>query len=162
MQKNKKPGDKGPGNAENSLAVLVVEPRKAAYKKIIPEGLKSLQKEVGGSIEVIYPFEDQVGLVLNAEGKNKRLPLNRGLYDGEGNLCDIVAGTFLLVGLAEESFCPLPQELERKYMEKHKPPEMFAWVRRAAAAPVVTRDGEKHSRRTDSGKKKKDRGEDGR
>ena len=36
-----------------------------------------LQKAVGGDIEVTYPFEDEVGIVLNEEGKLIGLPLNR-------------------------------------------------------------------------------------
>jgi hypothetical protein len=46
--------------------VLVIEPMKKPYPKDIDPGLHSLQHEVGGYIEAIYPFEEQVGLVCNA------------------------------------------------------------------------------------------------
>ena len=36
-----------------------------------------------------------------------------------------MAGTFLVVGLGEESFASLPPELAQKYMEHFKQPEQF-------------------------------------
>ena len=39
------------------------------YVKEIDSDLKSLQHEVGGYIEAIYPYEDPVALVCNEEGK---------------------------------------------------------------------------------------------
>lgn len=111
MEKRKKTKQAG------TMAVLVVEPMKAAYVKEIPKGLKFLQKEVGGDIEATFPFEDLVGIVLNADGKYQGLPLNRGLYDSQGELYDIIAGTFLVVGLGEEDFVSLTPEQIDKFME---------------------------------------------
>ena len=51
-----------------------------------------------------------MGLVCNDEGKLIGLELNRGLQDEDGNLYDIMAGTFLVVGLSEESFASLPPD----------------------------------------------------
>ena len=95
------------------------------YLKEIAPGLHSLQAEVGGDIAATYPFSDPVGLVCNDEGKLIGLELNRGLRDGEGNLYDIMAGTFLMVGLGEENFTSLPPELAQKYTEHFKQPEQF-------------------------------------
>lgn len=47
------------------MKVVVVEPMKRAYVKDIDSGLESLQKEVDGYIEAIYPFEDEVAIVCN-------------------------------------------------------------------------------------------------
>lgn len=105
--------------------VLVVEPMKEPYLKEIDLGLHSLQAEVGGDIAASYPFSDPVGLVCNDEGKLIGLELNRGLRDEDGNLYDIMAGTFLVVGLGEEDFTSLPPELAQKYMEHFKQPEQF-------------------------------------
>lgn len=63
------------------LRVLVVEPERTPYVKEIPHTLEALQQEVGGLIEVIYPYADLVGLVCNEEGKLLGLPLNRGMFD---------------------------------------------------------------------------------
>ena len=111
--------------APEKMTVLVVEPRKEPYLKEIDPGLHSLQAEVGGDIAATYPFSDPVGLVCNDEGKLIGLELNRGLRDKDGNLYDIMAGTFLVVGLGEESFASLPPELAQKYMEHFKQPEQF-------------------------------------
>ena len=111
--------------APEKMTVLVVEPRKEPYLKEIDPGLHSLQAEVGGDITASYPFSDPVGLVCNDEGKLIGLELNRGLRDEEGNLYDIMAGTFLVVGLGEEAFTSLPPDLAQKYMEHFKQPEQF-------------------------------------
>ena len=98
---------------------------KEPYVKEIDPGLHALQAEVGGDIAASYPFDDPVGLVLNDEGKLIGLDLNRSLRDEHGEIYDIVAGTFLVVGLGEESFASLPPELAQKYMEHFKQPEQF-------------------------------------
>ena len=46
--------------------------------------------------------------VWNDEGKLIGLDLNRSLRDEHGEIYDIVAGTFLVVGLGPESFASLP------------------------------------------------------
>ena len=111
--------------APEKMTVLVVEPRKEPYLKEIDLGLHSLQAEVGGDIAASYPFSDPVGLVCNDEGKLIGLELNRGLRDEEGNLYDIMAGTFLVVGLSEDSFTSLTPEQVQKYTEHFKQPEQF-------------------------------------
>ena len=118
-------GDTPEHTAPEKLTVLVVEPMKEPYVKEIAPGLHALQAEVGGDIAASYPFDDPVGLVLNDEGKLIGLDLNRSLRDEHGEIYDIVAGTFLVVGLGEESFTSLPPELAQKYMEHFKQPEQF-------------------------------------
>ena len=95
------------------------------YLKEIDPGLHSLQAEVGGDIAATYPFSDPVELVCNDEGKLIGLELNRGLRDEDGNLYDIMAGTFLVVGLSEDSFTSLTPEQVQKYTEHFKQPEQF-------------------------------------
>ena len=87
--------------------------------------LEDLQKAVGGMIEVVYPFEDTVGLVMNEEGKINGLPLNRALRDEQGEMYDVVAGPFMVVGLTEESFGSLTPDQMQKYEEVFHNPEMF-------------------------------------
>ena len=111
--------------APEKMTVLVVEPMKEPYLKEIASGLHSLQAEVGGDIATAYPFSDPVGLVCNDEGKLIGLELNRGLRDEHGEIYDIMAGTFLVVGLSGESFTSLTPEQVQKYMEHFKQPEQF-------------------------------------
>ena len=96
--------------------------------KEIDPGLHALQAEVGGDIAASYPFDDPVGLVLNDEGKLIGLDLNRSLRDEHGEIYDIVAGTFLVVGLGPESFASLPPDMIQKYTEQFKRPELFASI----------------------------------
>ena len=114
--------------APEKLTVLVVEPMKEPYVKEIAPGLHALQAEVGGDIAASYPFDDPVGLVLNDEGKLIGLDLNRSLRDEHGEIYDIVAGAFLVVGLGPESFASLPPDMIQKYTEQFKRPELFASI----------------------------------
>lgn len=114
--------------APEKLTVLVVEPMKEPYVKEIDPGLHALQAEVGGDIAASYPFDDPVGLVLNDEGKLIGLDLNRSLRDEHGEIYDIVAGTFLVVGLGPESFSSLSPNMIQKYTEQFKRPELFASI----------------------------------
>ena len=63
--------------------------------------------------------------VCNDEGKLIGLELNRGLRDEHGEIYDIMAGTFLVVGLSEDSFTSLTPEQVQKYTEHFKQPEQF-------------------------------------
>ena len=119
------------------LSVLVVEPMKEPYMKEIDSGITSLQAEVGGTVQVVYPYQDMVGLVCNDEGKINGMELNRALRDDQGEIYDIVAGTFLVVGLTEDDFSSLSPELAEKYATQFKTPEVFAQVgEKIVALPV--------------------------
>ncbi len=130
-------GDALEHTTPEKLSVLVVEPMKEPYVKEIDPGLRALQAEVGGDIAASYPFDDPVGLVLNDEGKLVGLDLNRSLRDEHGEIYDIVAGTFLVVGLGPESFSSLPPDMIQKYTEQFKRPELFASINgQIASVPV--------------------------
>ena len=67
-------------NETNKISVLLVEPEK--YPKVIEidDSLESMQAVVGGSIEEYMPFEDEIAIICNEEGKLIGLPLNRAIY----------------------------------------------------------------------------------
>ena len=67
-------------NDKKTISVLLVEPNK--YPKIIQieDSLEAMQKIVGGDIEEYMPFEDEVAIICNDEGKLAGLPLNRAIY----------------------------------------------------------------------------------
>lgn len=108
------------------MIVIVVEPGKEPYTKEIEAGYDSLCQEVGGDIQVVYPYEEMVGLICNEEGKNNGLPLNRALRDEEGNIYDIIAGTFLIAGLTDDNFASVDPELIPKFTQLFEHPEGFA------------------------------------
>ena len=68
---------------------------------------------------------DEVGILLNGNGKFEGLPLNRALYDDHGQIYDAIAGTFLVVGLTEDDFTSLTPEQIEKFKEKYQSPEIF-------------------------------------
>ena len=126
-----------------SLTVLLVEPKQ--YPKVVEIGsdLSDLQKAVGGYIEVVYPFEEKVGLIVNEEGKMNGLPLNRALRDENGEVYDVVAGSFLVAGLTEESFASLTQAQINKFEKLFHQPEAFLRMgNRIMALPIPKQEQE--------------------
>ena len=109
------------------MQILIVEPERRPEVKEIDGTLKSMQKVVGGYIQAIYPFDDAVALVANEEGKLDGLPANRGLRDEDGQIYDIVCGTFFLCGAPADSdhFTSLTAEQIEKYRKHFYTPELF-------------------------------------
>ena len=109
------------------MQVVVVEPKKKPMVQDIDAGLESMQKIVGGSIQAIYPFDEPVALICNEEGKLLNLPLNRALRDDEGNVYDIISGTFFVCAVPPDSdhFTGLTDQQVKTYMERFAVPEMF-------------------------------------
>ena len=110
------------------MNVLMVEPGKAPYETQIGDDLQSMQALVGGYIQAVYPFEQPVALVCRESGKLDGLTLNRALRDADGDIYDIVAGRFFIVGLGESDFTDLPHELAEQFAEHFRQPEMFMRV----------------------------------
>ena len=119
------------------MNVLMVEPGKAPYETQIGNDLRSMQGAVGGYIQAVYPYEEPVALVCNEEGKLDGLPLNRALRDADGDIYDIIAGTFFIAGLGESDFTDLPHELAERFAEQFRQPEIFMRVNgKIIAAPM--------------------------
>ena len=123
-----------------TMDVLLVQPN--AYPKKISVGteLEDLQAMVGGDIEVTYPFEDNVAIILNESGKINGLLLNRAIYTEDGDMWDIYAGDFLVVGLTEDDFGSLTSEQMQKFEEKFHQPQMFVRMGRSIMAIPVPDD----------------------
>ena len=110
------------------MKVLVVEPMKKPYIKEIDSGLESLQHEVGGYIQAVYPWAEMCGLVCDEEAKLNGKELNRALRDEDGNIYDVVAGTFLIVGLGEDDFTSLAPEHIEQFQTLFSVPEVFVVI----------------------------------
>ena len=110
---------------KEQLTVLCVKPGERPKRIEIESSLDALQRAVGGYIEAVYPYEDPVALIVNEEGKLNGLPLNRALRDEDNDIYDIVAGTFLVVGLGESEFASLTPALMEKYEKLFHSPEAF-------------------------------------
>ena len=75
--------------------------------------------------------------ICNEDGKLDGLPLNRALRDSDGDIYDIVAGNFFIVGLGQNDFTDLPHELAEQFAERFRQPEMFMRVDgKIVAAPM--------------------------
>ena len=131
------------------ITVLFVEPMKEPCVKNIPNELEFLQDIVGGDIEEFCPFSDRVGIILNESSKFDGLPLNRGIYDRNGKLYDIIAGNFLIVGLTEEDFCSLTPDQVDKYREMFKRPERFFKIRGEIVSMPVSPEENSETRKSD-------------
>ena len=108
------------------MRVLVVEPEQRPEEREIEDSLKAMQEIVGGLIQPIY-LENSVVLLCNDEGKLMNLPANRALRDDNGQIYDIVCGTFFLCGALPDSdhFTSLTSEQIEQYRERFYTPEMF-------------------------------------
>ena len=100
-----------------TMDVLLVQPN--AYPKKISVGteLEDLQAMVGGDIEVTYPFEDEVAIILNESGKINGLPLNRAIYTEDGDM-----QMFVRMGRSIMAI-PVPDDMVKKMEEKAAKPQ---------------------------------------
>ena len=126
------------------MKILVVEPfRIHPYVKEIDGSLESMQKVVDGRIEAIYPFDDQVALICNEEGKINGLWPNRTIIY-EDHITDTIAGTFFVAGLEEESFGSLTD----KRIEFYK--KVFSCLKvDVVATNLANKDGGNYGENTD-------------
>ena len=105
------------------MKILLLEPGKVAREAEIDGSLESMQETVGGLITAAYIFSEPVAVVANDEGLLMGLPLNRKLDD-----YTIIAGTFFLCGLSDDSFADLPPELMEKFKRRLYEPHQFIRV----------------------------------
>lgn len=107
------------------LDVLLVEPMKPPKEVQIADTLEAMQGAVGGLIEPFNFTDDPVVIVCNEEGKLTGLPLNRAIYDEQGEMIEIMAGSFLIMGDGEENFESLSADMKEKYAKEFETPEKF-------------------------------------
>ena len=110
---------------EKRIDVLLVEPLKPPVQVQLPDTLQALQETLGGKIETLNPFDAPIVIIGTSEAKLHNLQLNRGLYDGQGELQDILCGKFIVAGAGAETFESLTPELMEKYKAQFETPEKF-------------------------------------
>ena len=114
-------------NDDDKIEVIWVQPMREAQVIEIDNDLESMQELVDGYIEEYMPFEDDIAIVCNEEGKMMGFPPNRTIYDEDGYIQDVICGSFFICHAPADSeeFKPLPEDMKKKYMEKFKAPERF-------------------------------------
>ncbi|MCH5170707.1 MAG: DUF3846 domain-containing protein [Oscillospiraceae bacterium] len=101
------------------MQIIVVRPFTQPKVEEIENTLEAKQAIVGGYIQAIYPWEDEIALICNEEGKLLGLPINRFLWSEDGEPVDYIAGTFLICGapIDSEGFESIPDKLIDKYIK---------------------------------------------
>lgn len=101
------------------IRVMVVRPMEAPKMEMVENSLEGFYGLLDcDTVETVYPFPpaDRVVLVCDEEGKFRKGP-NRALKDRDGNMYDVVFGTFFVCGVKGGDFASLPKKLEDKYMK---------------------------------------------
>ena len=124
------------------MKVIIVEPQKEPYVKELDNELSVFQKEAGGHIEAVYPFEDKVAIICNDESKLNGSKLNRCMRNDKGEVVDVIAGKFMVVGLSAEDFGTLTPEQIDKFMDYYNTPEMFMMMGDTLAAFPLDKEGQ--------------------
>ena len=120
------------------MKILIVEPGQNPRRADIPHTLEEMQHVVDGYIQATYPWDDPVALICDEEGLINGKPLNRYIMPGV-----TIAGTFFIVGLSEEDFTDLSDELAAKYEALLREPQVFIRIGRsiyAVSDTCMTRD----------------------
>ena len=117
-----------------TITVVLCEPGKLARTAEIGTSLEDLQGVVGGLIEPFYPYDEPVCIVCDDEGKICGKPLNRAVYGEDGEMLDIIAGTFFVCDCSGESFAGLSKEQQERFLDEFRYPERFVRVNGNIAA----------------------------
>ena len=102
------------------MKILIVEPMKHPRVADIPHTLEAMQQTVGGYIQAVYPWPDQIALVCDDEGLLKQAEFNRLVAPEVA-----IFGTFFICGLDTDSFCDLPDDLVDKYSKLLYAPQVL-------------------------------------
>ena len=111
----------------STMTILAVRPGCKPERVYIPKTLEAMQKLVGGCIQAAYPFEDPVAIICNDEGKLIGMRPSRAIRNKDGDILDIICGTFFICGLSEDDFCSLTEDQISYYNNLFLHPEAFYW-----------------------------------
>ena len=110
---------------EKKIKVVLCEPGKVARVAEIGTELSDLQRVVGGLIEPYYPFEEQVCIVCNDEGKYNGMRPCRAIYGEDREMMDIIFGPFFICNCSTPYFGSLNKEQLERYKKQFQNPEHF-------------------------------------
>ncbi len=110
---------------EKKIKVVLCEPGKVARVAEIGTELSDLQRVVGGLIEPYYPFEEQVCIVCNDEGKYNGMRPCRAIYGEDREMMDIIFGPFFICDCSTPYFGSLNKEQLERYKKQFQNPERF-------------------------------------
>lgn len=110
------------------MRVLLVEPGKYARSVEIGTRLSDLQEAVGGSIEAFYCFSEACCIVCDEDGKYDGSLPNRAVRDEDGDIMDVIFGTFFICDCSGTDFAGLSDEQMEKYRKMFYLPEQILTI----------------------------------
>ena len=104
---------------------FVVEPGKKPEKIELSGGTDEINDLIGGEINILRPFDEDVAILCSVGREAAAFPLNRALYGEDHKVDEVIRGTFLIVGISDDSFTALSEEQMGKYGKLFETPESF-------------------------------------
>ena len=92
------------------MRILLVRCKQEPRVISIPHELSQLQRLVGGMIEIVEPFDDDIALVCDENGRSDGKPVNRIIND-HMDIC----GDFFLCRYGDTGLEDMPEEKIFKY-----------------------------------------------
>lgn len=95
---------------KTQLRCIKIEPKKDPVVVLIDPTLEAMQEQVEGYIEVYpCPWDNNLVLIFNEEGKIMGQPMNRYLY-GTGKAPISLVGPIVICGTDGDSFCSITRQ----------------------------------------------------
>ena len=106
-------------NEENLIKVLLVEPFSNPKMITIENNYQAISEIICGDADEYMPFEDDVALLCNADGKRLSLSASHTVTDIGTGKTELIYGGFILVGSCEfgTEYHSLDDNLIDKYMD---------------------------------------------
>jgi len=101
------------------MRIIVVRYNENPVLRNVSHSLAIFQQIVGGRIEVVEPFPDNVVLVCDESGRNNGKPINR-VIDDSMDIC----GDCFLCGHDGEGLSDFPEDLVEWYMARFRLPAL--------------------------------------
>lgn len=131
---------------KKTIRVVYVEPGKCARVIELGTELEDMQNAVGGDIEGIFPFREQVCLVYQSLGKCLSKP-NRTLKDSIGHPYLVINGAFFVCDSSGTHFDSLSDEQVERYLKMFEYPERIGLSNgKLIAVPFKPRENTKTNR----------------
>ena len=104
---------------ENLIKVLLVEPFNKPKIITIENNYQAISEIICGDADEYMPFEDDVALLCNADGKRLSLSASHTVTAAETGKTELIYGSFILVGTSEfdTEYHSLDDNLIDKYMD---------------------------------------------
>lgn len=134
---------------KDTIKVVLVEAGKLARESLIGTSLEEMQAVVGGYIEQYCPYNETVAIICDDEGKINGKDLNRAIFNDEGQMIDVISGTFFICSIPKnsENYESLSDEQVKWYIDKFLYPERFHRVSGEIMAVKYKPDKDKNCER---------------